>query len=76
MSRRSRFRRSIVIGLGVLAGALLLLQLVPYGHDHGAPATTKTAKLDGAAADLARAACMDCHSNETTWPWYSNVAPT
>ena len=20
-------------------------------------------------------ACFDCHSNETTWPWYSNVAP-
>jgi hypothetical protein len=21
-------------------------------------------------------ACGDCHSNETRWPWYSNVAPT
>src|SRR5256714_8437452 len=20
-------------------------------------------------------ACRDCHSNQTTWPWYSNVAP-
>jgi mono/diheme cytochrome c family protein len=20
-------------------------------------------------------ACKDCHSNETVWPWYSNVAP-
>jgi hypothetical protein len=20
-------------------------------------------------------ACRDCHSNDTTWPWYSNVAP-
>src|SRR5512146_2228492 len=19
--------------------------------------------------------CMDCHSNETRWPWYSNVSP-
>jgi hypothetical protein len=27
-----------------------------------------------AAAVLARA-CRDCHSNETRWPWYSNVAP-
>src|SRR5271165_3967577 len=24
---------------------------------------------------LIRRACFDCHSNETTWPWYSNVAP-
>ena len=22
-----------------------------------------------------RAACYDCHSNETTWPWYDQVAP-
>jgi Haem-binding domain len=22
-----------------------------------------------------RAACYDCHSNETRWPWYSRVAP-
>ena len=24
---------------------------------------------------LLKRACYDCHSNETTWPWYSNVAP-
>ena len=22
-----------------------------------------------------RAACYDCHSHETTWPWYSRTAP-
>ena len=26
------------------------------------------------AAVLERA-CRDCHSNDTRWPWYSNVAP-
>jgi heme-binding protein len=26
------------------------------------------------AATMQRA-CRDCHSNETRWPWYSNVAP-
>lgn len=24
---------------------------------------------------LAQRACFDCHSNQTTWPWYSQVAP-
>jgi hypothetical protein len=24
---------------------------------------------------LAVRACFDCHSNETVWPWYSNIAP-
>lgn len=28
----------------------------------------------GVASALERA-CYDCHSNETRWPWYSNVAP-
>jgi hypothetical protein len=26
-------------------------------------------------AAILRKACNDCHSNETRWPWYSNVAP-
>ncbi len=24
---------------------------------------------------LFRAACYDCHSHETKWPWYSRIAP-
>jgi hypothetical protein len=24
---------------------------------------------------ILRRSCYDCHSNETVWPWYSNVAP-
>lgn len=26
-------------------------------------------------ATLLRAACYDCHSDETRWPWYSRIAP-
>src|SRR5271170_2819237 len=26
-------------------------------------------------AAMLRAACYDCHSNETKWPWYSHIAP-
>ena len=22
-----------------------------------------------------KTSCFDCHSNETVWPWYSNIAP-
>lgn len=24
---------------------------------------------------ILKRSCFDCHSNQTTWPWYSNVAP-
>ncbi|HXE43277.1 MAG TPA: heme-binding domain-containing protein [Candidatus Baltobacteraceae bacterium] len=26
-------------------------------------------------AAMFRASCYDCHSHETTWPWYSRIAP-
>lgn len=26
-------------------------------------------------AQIFRSACYDCHSNETVYPWYSNIAP-
>lgn len=41
------------------------------------PSATLSARLQvptPVAAILERG-CRDCHSNETTWPWYSNVAP-
>jgi cytochrome c551/c552 len=54
----------------------VLIQFVPFGHDHTNPASIKEPGWDSPATrDLARRACFDCHSNETTWPWYSNVAP-
>ena len=64
------------IGLGLLA-VLLLLQLVPYGRAHDNPAVTGTPRWDSArTAQLFNDACADCHSNQTNWKWYSNVAPS
>lgn len=61
------------LGCGVL---LLLIQLVPYGRDHTNPPVVREAAWDSAQTEaLVRAACYDCHSNETEWPWYSNLAP-
>src|SRR5688500_17644369 len=55
---------------------LLLAQLVPYGRDHDNPEVIADAPWPSAEArKLAVAACYDCHSNETVWPWYSHVAP-
>lgn len=63
----------------VLAGAaaLLLIQLVPYGHAHSNPPVTRAAKWPaGPGQQIAEAGCYDCHSNLTKWRWYSNVAPS
>ena len=42
------------------------------------PVKTDFLKTTAAPPDVAamfRAACYDCHSHETRWPWYSYVAP-
>ena len=33
------------------------------------------ARVPPEVAGLLQRSCMDCHSNRTDWPWYSNVAP-
>ena len=32
-------------------------------------------QIDSPVADILGRACADCHSNQTKWPWYSEVAP-
>ena len=65
-------------GLGILVLVLLfgLIQLVSYGHDHSNPAVYQEPKWNSPQTrELVSNACFDCHSNETVWPWYSNIAP-
>lgn len=62
--------------VGGVATVLLGIQLIPYGHDHSNPPVAAEVTWDAPAThDLAARACLDCHSNETKWPWYSNIAP-
>jgi cytochrome c551/c552 len=56
--------------------AAVLIQFIPYGHDHTNPPAVKEPTWNSSATRaLIRRACFDCHSNETVWPWYSNIAP-
>jgi mono/diheme cytochrome c family protein len=53
-----------------------LIQLVPYGHDRTNPSVVQEPEWDSARTrELFFAACQDCHSNETAWPWYGAIAP-
>jgi hypothetical protein len=56
--------------------AAVLIQFIPYGHTHTNPPAVKEPTWNSSATRaLIRRACFDCHSNETVWPWYSNIAP-
>ncbi len=66
----------VMYGLGVLLAGFLLIQLVPYGRDHENPPVVAEPAWDSPQTrESAVRACFDCHSNETVWPWYSNIAP-
>jgi mono/diheme cytochrome c family protein len=66
------FLRIIVVG----AILFVAIQFVPYGRAHDNPPVTQAVEWDRARTEqLFDDACADCHSNETEWPWYSNIAP-
>jgi heme-binding protein len=69
-------KRAIAILFLVGVVGLLAIQLVPYGRDHTNPAVVTEPPWDSPATRAtAVIACFDCHSNQTVWPWYSNIAP-
>lgn len=68
--------------IGLVAGGLALIgligllgiQFVPV--DKSNPPVVSEPEWDSPQTQtLVERACYDCHSNQTKWPWYSNVAP-
>ncbi|MGE5217450.1 MAG: heme-binding domain-containing protein [Chloroflexota bacterium] len=60
------------LGVGLVI-VVIGLQFVPVERtnpaEHGQPQAPAEIQA------LLRRACYDCHSNETIWPWYSQIAP-
>ena len=55
---------------------LVAIQFIPYGKDHTNPPVIAEPNWDSPQTRaLFMRACGDCHSHETKWPWYSNIAP-
>ncbi len=60
----------------ILMILLVAIQLIPYGKDHTNPKVVAEPQWDSPRTrEIFMRACGDCHSNETKWPWYSNIAP-
>ena len=62
-----------------LVGLFLAIQIVRPARTNPPvdPTHTIEARVDvpPAVDAILMRACIDCHSNETRWPWYSNLAP-
>lgn len=62
--------------IAIIFGLAIVIQLIPYGRNHTNPPVVSEPSWDSAQTRaLVARACMDCHSNQTAWPWYSNIAP-
>ena len=69
-------KRNITRGAISLLVLAVIIQLIPYGRDHTNPSINVQPQWDSPVTrSLAQRACFDCHSNQTVWPWYSNIAP-
>lgn len=75
LSRLPRWAVRISSVLAVIA-LFGLIQLLPMAKDHPNPPVIREPPWDSSQTrELVKRACFDCHSNETVWPWYSNIAP-
>jgi hypothetical protein len=76
--RVPRLNKGSIIRIGLaLFMFFILIQLVPYGRDHANPLRTREPKWDSPRTqEIFMRVCKNCHSNETDWPWYSNIAPS
>jgi len=71
-------KRKLKWGFGAAIAGFALLQLTnpartnpPVVHDLMAANPPPPPRV----AAMLHAACYDCHSSETRWPWYSHIAP-
>lgn len=71
---KGRNKWMIIGGVAALILGFGLLQLVPRNQTN--PPRIREPEWDNARTrQLAHRACFDCHSNETVWPWYAQIAP-
>jgi hypothetical protein len=69
----------VVKGAALFLGASLVIQLARPARTnpptYEARTLSATAHVTPEAKAVLERACRDCHSHETRWPWYSNIAP-
>ncbi len=74
-----RFWKIARFTLGGAAVIAVAIQFVRPARTNPAsdPSTALAARVQVPAdvAAILDRSCRDCHSNDTRWPWYSNVAP-
>ncbi|MDD3009072.1 MAG: heme-binding domain-containing protein [Arcobacter sp.] len=53
----------------------IVMQFIQTDKTNPSVDKNKEIKADAEVMKIFKTACYDCHSNETIYPWYSNIAP-
>jgi len=68
--------RLVLILLAGAIGVFVLIQFIPFGHNRTNPPVVSEPQWSSPESrSLVKERCFQCHSNETEWTWYSNIAP-
>lgn len=66
--------------LTVILVAFIIIQFFPIDKKNPAPTPgmdfIKIKNTPTEVAAIIKRSCYDCHSNESRYPWYSNIAPS
>ena len=66
-------KKKVMILIVVVLGAI---QLIPHEFDMPETDPTMVFKTDNVEVhNILNKACMDCHSNQTEYPWYASITP-
>lgn len=72
-------KKVVKLILLVALGTLIVMQFIRPEKNEGGyesvAAFEAEAKPSAAVANLLKANCYDCHSNQTQYPWYAEIAP-
>ena len=72
-------KKILKIVLIVLVAAIVIIQFFRPERLHTDEVTadhiTKKMNVPDSVLSILKRSCYDCHSNHTTWPWYSNISP-
>lgn len=79
MVAKTRLKKSAAIfGIGLLA-AFVIAQFIQPGFSNPPINESETIEavtnVPPAVAAIIERSCVDCHTNRTTYPWYSRISP-
>jgi len=70
------FKKLVLYVIGGAVVLFLLIQLIPFGHNRTNPPVVSEPNWSSPQARaVVKQHCFQCHSNETNWTWYANIAP-